>query len=260
MPKKSKKTRPVIIAGNWKMYKTIEEAAAFVKTLVPLIEGSKAKVYLSAPFTAIYPTAKLVEELKAPVVIGAQNMNDAREGAFTGEVAASMLKNAGARFVILGHSERRQIFGEDDTFINKKVRRALSEGLEPILCVGETLEERENGKAYEVLQKQIEGSLAEVSAEAMSSMILAYEPVWAIGTGKVAKEKDAEDAHHFLRELVQNRWGKEAAQGIKILYGGSVKPDNAANLLVEADVDGLLVGGASLAPESFSRIVNAFSG
>ncbi len=260
MDSKSKKIRPLIIAGNWKMYKTIDEAAAFVKELIPLIENCDAGVYLSVPFTAIHPTAKLIEELGASVIIGAQNMSDATKGAFTGEVAAAMLKDAGAQFVILGHSERRHIFGEDDSFINKKVRRALSENLEPIVCVGETLEERESGRVEERLQAQIEGSLAGVSSEEMSRVILAYEPVWAIGTGKVAKEEDAEKAHHFIRELIGKKWGQDVADGIKILYGGSAKPDNAASLLAEPDVDGLLVGGASLAPESFSQIVKAFPG
>ncbi len=245
-----------VIAGNWKMYKTIDEATAFVETLTPLIGESQARVYLAVPYTAIRPAEERVEKLGAPIVIGAQNMNDASEGAFTGEIAARMLKDAGAHFVILGHSERRHLFGESNSFINKKVKRAIKEGLQPILCVGETLEQREKGETEDLLKKQILGSLEGVSSEELSTMILAYEPVWAIGTGKVAHPDDAQKAHAHIRGVIAEAWTQDVADQLVIQYGGSVKPDNASDLLAQPDVDGLLVGGASLSAEEFSEIIN----
>jgi len=256
----SQKQRPVVIAGNWKMYKTIEEATGYVETLTPLIQKSQGSVYLAVPFTAIYPAAQKIKELKSSIQVGAQNMNDAGEGAFTGEIAAKMLLDAGAHFVILGHSERRHIFQEDDALINRKVKRAIESGLQPILCVGETLEQREKGLMEEVLKGQILNSLKGIRAKSVSKMILAYEPVWAIGTGKVAEPMDAQTAHHFCRGIVAERWGEETAKQLTIQYGGSVKPDNAADLLAQEDIDGLLVGGASLSPQSFSQIINAYQG
>lgn len=256
--KKKKSSQTPVIAGNWKMYKTVQEALDFIKTLAPLIQKSQATVYLAVSFTAIHPVAKLVEELKSPIAIGAQNMNDASEGAFTGEVAARMLKEAGARFVILGHSERRHLFAEASAFINKKVKRALLEDIQPIVCVGETLQERESGQMEAVLKKQLLESLQEVSTGAFEKIILAYEPVWAIGTGKVASPEDAEQAHQFCREVITETWGAEAGSQTAILYGGSVKPENAADLLARPGINGLLVGGASLSPESFAAIVNTY--
>jgi triosephosphate isomerase (TIM) len=258
MPRKSKKNieRPVIITGNWKMYKTIEEAVQFVETLTPLIQGCQAQVYLAIPFTAIHPTALRVKELKSSLIIGAQNMNDASEGAFTGEIAARMLKNAGAEFVILGHSERRQKFFESNSLINKKIKRALEEKIRAILCIGETLEEREKGEMESILEKQMYESLEGISEKDLSHLILAYEPVWAIGTGKVAHPEDAESAHLFCRNLVAKKWGETASQQLVIQYGGSVKPDNAGTLLSQSNIDGLLVGGASLSAEAFSQIIN----
>lgn len=248
--------RPTIIAGNWKMYKTIEEAKGFVETLAPQVKKSQAAVYLAIPFTAIYPTAQYIKELRAPIIVGAQNMNDVSEGAFTGEVAARMLKDAGAQFVILGHSERRHFFHEDDALINRKVKRALAEQIQPLLCVGETLEEREGGRVEEVLRKQLTECLTTLSVDELSKIILAYEPVWAIGSGKIASPEDAQTAHHFCRTVIREIWGDEAAEGIVIQYGGSVKPENAADIMAQADVDGLLVGGASLSPADFSQIVD----
>lgn len=252
------KNRSVVIAGNWKMYKTIEEAVSYVETLAPLIEKSQAAVYLAVPFTALFPTAQKVKELGSHLVVGAQNMNAAEEGAFTGEVAARMLSDAGAKFVILGHSERRHIFNESDAAINRKVVRALKEGLQPIVCVGETLQQREARKMKEVVKEQILNSLEGLSSLEISKIILAYEPVWAIGTGKVAQPKDAQNAHKFCREVIAGQWGAEAAEEIVIQYGGSVKPENAKKLISQEDIDGLLVGGASLLPETFSEIVNAY--
>ena len=244
-------SRPTVIAGNWKMYKTIEEATTFVETLPPLVGKSQAAVYLAVPFTALHAVASL----KGPFTIGAQNMHDAAEGAFTGEVSGAMLREAGAHFVILGHSERRHIFHESNAFINKKVKRALKEGLEPIVCVGETLEAHEAGETEAVLKDQLLGSLEGLSPEEVVKLIIAYEPVWAIGTGKVAHPDDAEAAHKYIRRVIGEKWGEKVAEGLVIQYGGSVKPDNAAALLIKSDVDGLLVGGASLSAESFSQII-----
>ena len=255
-----KSFRRIVIAGNWKMYKTIEEAVDYVETLAPLVQKSQAAVYLAVPFTAIYPAAQRVKELDAPLIIGAQNMNDASEGAFTGEIASRMLVDAGAQFVILGHSERRHLFHEKDALINKKVKRALSEKLPPIVCVGETLEERTEDRWEEVLKAQILQSLKGLTTKAMGSVILAYEPVWAIGTGKVAEPQDAEAAHQFCRSVIAEKWGEKAADQISILYGGSVKPENAPDLMTQDNVDGLLVGGASLLPQAFSQIINSYQG
>ena len=246
--------RPVVIAGNWKMYKTIEETKAFVQKLIPAVKNTDRQVYLAVPFTAIKPAAE--EAAGTNIVIGAQNMNDAREGAFTGEIAGKMLVDAGAKFVLLGHSERRKLFGETSEFINKKVKRALMEGLQPIVCVGETLEEREAGKAEQVLDEQLSQTLNEIQAEQIGKLILAYEPVWAIGTGRTATPAQAEQMHQFCREFVSKKWGPEVAEKMVVLYGGSVRPENVAELIEQPDIDGVLVGGASLSPESFSEIVN----
>ncbi len=255
MPRKKASQRECVITGNWKMYKTIEEAKQFAGTLSPQIPSSQARVCLAVPFTAIYSTVNYCKEISSTIGIGAQNMNDATEGAFTGEIAAKMLKEAGAEFVILGHSERRHLFNESDEFINKKVKRALTEGLQPVLCVGETCDERDAGKMHEVVEKQLLGSLEGVSD--LGNLMLAYEPVWAIGTGKTATPDDAEEAHLFCRTVIAKKWGEEAAAKLVIQYGGSVKGSNAKELLREENVDGLLVGGASLSPQSFLEIVNS---
>jgi triosephosphate isomerase len=246
--------RTPVIAGNWKMYKTIAEAKEFLVELIPQVKECEARVYIAVPYTALAPLAEQAHG--SNVVIGAQNMNDASEGAYTGEIAAAMLVEAGAKFVILGHSERRHVFGEDDAFVNRKVRRALDEGLQPIVCVGETLKERSRNQTEEILRSQIEGSLAGVTAKEMSKVILAYEPVWAIGTGKTATPKTAQESHQFIRQLVAELWNEEVAEEIVIQYGGSVKPDNVRKLMNQPDVDGALVGGASLSVESFREIVN----
>lgn len=235
------------------MYKTIEEAKTFVETLASLQHKSQAAVYIAVPFTAIAGVASKVEALGAPFVIGAQNMNDASEGAFTGEIAARMLKDAGAKFVILGHSERRHLFNETNEFINKKVKRALEEGIQPLLCVGETQEERNEGKTEAILEEQLLGSLKGVRK--LRNLVVAYEPVWAIGTGQVAEPNDAQQAHAFIRGVVREKWGEESAAQLAILYGGSVKPENAKDLLEQTDVNGLLVGGSSLSPEAFHKII-----
>lgn len=242
--------RPTVIAGNWKMYKTIPEALEFVRQLVPQVASATSKVYLAVPYTAIKPVADAA--LGTNIVVGAQNMNDASEGAFTGEVAGSMLVDAGAKFVILGHSERRRIFHESDAFINRKVKRALECGLQPILCVGET----DANERDEVLTRQLAESLDGVSASQVASMIIAYEPVWAIGTNLTATPAQAESAHKYIRSLIAQNWNKTTANAVVIQYGGSVQPKNAKSLLEKKDVDGLLVGGASLNLDFFVQIVN----
>lgn len=244
--------RKVYVIGNWKMYKTAREAVDYIEAFLPKIEKCKAQVFLAVPFTSIASAAQFAKD--TPVVIGAQNMNDAREGAFTGEIAGLMLKEAGAEFVILGHSERRHVFGESDAFIHKKVLRALQDDLIPVLCVGETLHEREQGKTEEVLKRQIGSALEGIPKEDAGKIILAYEPVWAIGTGKTATPKMAEEAHAFCRECLAEFVGKRKAGAMPILYGGSVKPDNAAQIAAEKNIDGVLVGGASLDPETFAQI------
>lgn len=248
--------RATIIAGNWKMYKTIPEAIDFIKRLAPLVGDRQAKVYLAVPFTAIRPAVEAAGE--SGLVIGAQNMNDAEEGAFTGEIAARMLLDAGARFTLLGHSERRHIFGEKDDLINRKVHRALADGLQPILCVGETLEERRAGEAQEVVERQILEGLRRVKGKRkLATLVLAYEPVWAIGTGETATAEMAQEMHDHCRKVITKEWGAEVGEEMSILYGGSVKPENAGQLLQQPDVDGLLVGGASLHPELFIKIIEA---
>ncbi|MEC7839427.1 MAG: triose-phosphate isomerase [Chlamydiota bacterium] len=246
--------RPSVIAGNWKMYKTIDESLEFVKEFIPLVAESPATVFLSVPYTSIHAAAEAAKG--SNVVIGAQNMNDATEGAFTGEIAGRMLVDAGAKFVILGHSERRHVFNETDEFINKKVKRALSDGIVPIVCIGETLEERDAGKTHDILKSQITHSLDAVTHDELPNILIAYEPVWAIGTGKTATPELAQEVHAFCREYITKLWGEESAEKVVIMYGGSVKPDNARQLMDKKDIDGLLVGGASLSPESFSQIVN----
>jgi triosephosphate isomerase len=250
--------RNLLVIGNWKMYKTAREAVDYIERLGPKIEGCTTHVYLAVPFTSIESAAACAKRLG--LTIGAQNMNDARDGAFTGEIAAMMLKEAGADFVILGHSERRRIFGESDEFINRKVLRALQDDLQPVLCVGETLREHEDGKTHEILQRQIESALQDVPEKDIERLILAYEPVWAIGSGKTPTPKYAEEAHSFCRECLSKRFGKRKAGCISIVYGGSVNPDNVKTWVDEKDIDGVLVGGASLDPDVLGAIVQNCEG
>lgn len=248
------KQRSCLIVGNWKMYKTIDQALSFLKTIIPIAEDVDCKVWLSVPFTAIQPCADMAKSSK--VVIGAQNMNDAKEGAFTGEIAASMLSEAGASFVILGHSERRRIFSETNDFIHRKIKRALASNLTPLLCIGETIEEHENNQTHEVLKKQLVECLKGISKEEFEGkVVVAYEPVWAIGTGKAATPEIAEQAHRFCRSVLAELFGKEAAEKTSLLYGGSVVPENAHGFLLKEDVDGLLIGSCALNPESFAKIL-----
>jgi triosephosphate isomerase len=246
--------RPVI-AGNWKMYKTQAEARAFIEALKPLVAQSHhCDVVIGAPFTAL---AAAVEAAHGSAIsIAAQDVHWEKEGAFTGEVSARMLVEAGCRYVILGHSERRQYFGETDATVNKKTKAALEAGLVPIVCVGETLAEREAARTEAVLETQFAGGLAALTGERFSRIIVAYEPVWAIGTGRTATPEMAAEAHRFLRQQAAARFAPERANALRILYGGSVKPDNIKGLMAQVEIDGALVGGASLDANSFASIVN----
>lgn len=245
--------RRTIIAGNWKMYKTIPESIRYLKTLLPALKESAVHVLLAVPFTALYTVATLCRD--SVVVVGAQNMHDAEEGAFTGEIAGRMLKEAGAQFVILGHSERRQLFHETNSFINKKIKRACASDLQTILCVGETASQREVGEATRILTTQIKECLQGLVGSQIENMILAYEPVWAVGTSNVATPEIAQQAHAACRKVLAEMFGEQIAEKISIIYGGSVSPATAAGLLEQPDVDGLLVGGASLEPETFLKII-----
>lgn len=245
------KKNPLII-GNWKMNKTIEETVHFINSLAPQITDSEVSVYLAVPFTALAAASHAAE--KTNIVIGAQNMNDAKKGAFTGEIAGVMLKDAGAEFVILGHSERRQLYHENDDFINKKVLRAIKDDIRPILCIGETEEEREADQTEEVLENQITKGLKGIAEEDAESIVIAYEPVWAIGTGKVASVDIVSKAHIFIRKCLTKLFEK-ISHKIYIVYGGSVKPDNISLLMQEKEIDGALIGGASLEIDSFVQII-----
>ncbi len=246
--------RPVI-AGNWKMYKTQAEARAYFSALAPLVQGCvHCDIIVAPPFTSL---AAAVEAVKGtPISIAAQDMHGEPEGAFTGEVSAAMLVDVGCRAAIIAHSERRQFFGETDESANKKVKAALAAGLMPILCVGELLAEREGGKTEEVLARQFSGGVAALTGTEFSRIILAYEPVWAIGTGRTATPEMAAEAHRFLRQQAAASFTPERAVGLRILYGGSVKPDNIKGLMAQVEIDGALVGGASLNAEAFASIVN----
>jgi triosephosphate isomerase len=247
--------RTPVIAGNWKLFKTIAEATAMVNELKPLVAGTAGVEIVVAPvFTAL---SRVAEALSGSNVrLAAQDCHWEEEGAFTGEVAPKLLSDAGCSHVIIGHSERRQYFGETDETVNKKAKTALAAGLIAIVCVGETLAEREAGKAFAVIETQLKGGLAGFSAGMLVQIIIAYEPVWAIGTGKTASDAQAQEVHAFIRTLLAKLFGQAAAEAIRILYGGSVKPDNVKGLMSQADIDGALVGGASLKADTFAAIAN----
>jgi triosephosphate isomerase (TIM) len=248
-------SRTPLIAGNWKMYKTIAEAEAFIQALLPRVStANRVDVAICPSFMAIQ--AMVDSTRGSRVEVYAQTMHHSAEGAFTGEVSPAMLTEVGAHGVVLGHSERRQMFGETDRALQLKVPAALEAGLLPILCVGETEEERERGDTERKLRHQVQEGLQRVDTERLGDVVIAYEPIWAIGTGQVASAEQAQDAVAFVRALVADRSPEQAA-GTRILYGGSVKPENAAELLALTDVDGALVGGASLEAESFATIVAA---
>jgi triosephosphate isomerase len=246
--------RRKLIAGNWKMFKTVAEAVALVEEIKKGVAGAPGDALVAPPFTAI---AAVVSAAKgSPVAVAAQNMHFEKEGAFTGEVSAPMLVDAGVTHVILGHSERRQYFGETDEGVAKKTTAALEANLLPISCVGETLAEREAGRTMEVVGRQTFAILDAVKADEARRVVIAYEPVWAIGTGKVATPEQAQEVHAFIRERIAAKHGQPVADVLRILYGGSVKPDNVKGLMALPDVDGALVGGASLKADSFLKLVH----
>ncbi len=247
------------IAGNWKMFKTTAEAVSLVQTIkAGLSRTSDASVIVCPPYTALSAVADAIKD--SPIELGGQNMHPATEGAFTGEVSPMMLKDLNCRYVILGHSERRQYFKEEDTFINEKTKTALKYSLIPIVCMGETLDQRESKLQFEVVKSQFDGSLKDLTKEDILKTIIAYEPVWAIGTGKTATPEQAEQMQSYIRRLLKERYEEETAAKVIILYGGSVKADNIGELMKKPNIDGALVGGASLKAESFVQIVqNAVS-
>ncbi|MGB8953537.1 MAG: triose-phosphate isomerase [Candidatus Aminicenantales bacterium] len=246
--------KPPFIAGNWKMHMTIPEAKDLVSTVVKAsVDLAEAEIVVIPPFTALSEVRKVLEE--SSVQLGAQNLFWEEKGAFTGETSPSMLKDAGCQYVVVGHSERRQYFGETDASVNKKVKAALKSGLIPIVCIGESLEERERQKTISKVESQLSVGLEGLGEKDMRQAVIAYEPLWAIGTGKTATPAQAEEVHAFIRKKLAENYGKDAASCAIILYGGSVKPANAYSLCTEKDIDGFLVGGASLEAESFIQII-----
>jgi len=243
-----------LIAGNWKMYKTASEAVALVQTIKAAAHTvSDVAIVVCPPFTALSEVSKVLSGTS--IALGAQNMYSAPEGAFTGEISPTMLKDLGCRYVILGHSERRQYFKEDDILVHEKLKTALKYSLIPIVCVGETLAERDAKKHFDVVKTQFDESIARLEKEDIPKVVIAYEPVWAIGTGKTATPDQAEQMHSYIRRLLNERYGQEIGNKISILYGGSVKPDNTKSLMEKPNINGALVGGASLKAESFAQII-----
>jgi triosephosphate isomerase len=246
--------RTPLIAGNFKMFKTATETVSYVNELLQLIKDARgADVAIAPPFTSL--AAAVQAAAGSAIAVAAQNVHWEREGPFTGEVSTAMIRDAGARYVIVGHSERRTLFGETNESVNKKTHAVLTAGLIPIVCIGETLEQRDRNETMAVLDRQIKDSLDRITGEQLSGMVLAYEPVWAIGTGRNATPAQAGEAHHHIRERLKQWFGLDASGRCRVLYGGSVKPDNIAKLIAEPDVDGALVGGASLDPKSFFAII-----
>jgi triosephosphate isomerase len=249
----TKQRRP-IIAGNWKMNKTSVEACDLVRKLTYAVrEVTDREIVVAPPFTALQNVEEVIRGTN--IALAAQNMHWEDKGAFTGEISAEMLLVFGCKYVIIGHSERRQYFGETDEAVNKKVKQALKKGLLPIMCVGETLAEREAGKLTEIISRQVTGGLKDITAEDMRKMVIAYEPVWAIGTGKTATPEQANEVHALIRSKVKSLYDAGIAEGLRIQYGGSVTSDNVSTLMAMPDIDGALVGGASLNPESFAALV-----
>lgn len=246
--------RKPIIAGNWKMYKTIDEAVTMVEELQGLVAGvTEVEAVVCPPYIALDAVIKAVKG--TDIAVGAQNMHWEEQGAFTGEVSPVMLKEAGCKYVIIGHSERREYFAETDEGVNKKVKSAFAHGLLPIVCVGEKLAEREQGITEQVVKSQVEKGLAGLEESQVSKLVVAYEPVWAIGTGKTASDEDAQQVIGYIRKIIAGIYGSKLAEQVRLQYGGSVKPDNIAGLMKQKDIDGALVGGASLEAKSFSALV-----
>ena len=247
--------RTPIMAGNWKMYKTAADTCAFFERFKPLVAETKHCQMVIFP-PAVNLTAAYRATRDTRIEIGGQNLHWAKEGAYTGEISADMLKAAGCKWALIAHSERRQYFGETDESARKKIVAALDAELTPVYCVGERLEERDCGRTHEVLATQFTGGTKDLTAEQFLKMVIAYEPCWAIGTGKVATPEMAADAHRYIREQIRKQFGADAAAACRILYGGSVKPDNIRGLMAQPEIDGGLIGGASLDPNSFASIVN----
>jgi triosephosphate isomerase len=246
--------RQPFIAGNWKMYKTVQEAVAFAKELRSVVKDvTDVEIVVAPPFTAVHAVADALRNTN--VGVAAQDLYWEKGGAFTGEVSGAMIKEAGAEYVIIGHSERRRLFGETDATVNRKIMAAIAAELTPIVCVGETLDERERNETLAVLDRQLKDGLDRLTGERVNDLVIAYEPVWAIGTGRNATAAQAEEAHLHIRTRLRQWFGAAAADHCHVLYGGSVKPDNIAELIREPDVDGALVGGASLDVKSFGEIV-----
>jgi triosephosphate isomerase (TIM) len=246
--------RKTYIAGNWKMNMTSSEGKVFAEELSAGTLDESVKILVAPPFTTLQAVSEVIKNTN--ILLGAQNMSDSESGAHTGEVSPSMLKEIGVNVIIIGHSERRIIYLEDNKFINRKVKLALKHGFEVILCVGETLEEREAGKVEDVVRTQLTGGLMNISSEDLQSITIAYEPVWAIGTGKTATPEDADGVHEFIRNEIEKMYDNQAADAIIIQYGGSVKAENVKALMAKTNIDGALVGGASLKFETFSPIIN----
>jgi triosephosphate isomerase len=249
-------TRKFLIAGNWKMNKTASEAVDLIEEIKSSVgDQSSVQVCVCPSFTSLAKASELVEQ--SEVLLGAQDMNASPSGAYTGEVSAEMLRDLYVNFVILGHSERRQYFGETNQDINRKILAAVENNLKPIYCIGETLEEREHGQTLDVVRKQVREGLENFPTQSIDNLVLAYEPIWAIGTGKTATDEMAQEVHCDIRNVLTEMFGEAASSGIRILYGGSMKPGNASGLLAQEDVDGGLIGGASLTARSFVGIVEA---
>ncbi len=245
--------RTPVIAGNWKLFKTIAESVALINELKPLVANNHGVEIVVAPvFTALSPVCAAIQG--SNIRLAAQNCFWEEEGAFTGEVAPKLLKDAGCSHVIIGHSERRQYFGETDLSVNKKTKAAIAARLTAIVCVGETLAERESEQTFSVIEKQVQAGLAGLAVDDFAKVVIAYEPVWAIGTGKTASDAQAQEVHLFIRNLIAGLFNQSIAGAVRILYGGSVKPDNVKGLMAQPDIDGALVGGASLKAESFAAI------
>jgi len=244
-----------IIAANWKMHKTVSESLDFVSRLMPLAIGFQDRqVVIAPPFTALYPVGTALKS--SGIGLAAQNVSEGNDGACTGEVSARMLVDAGCKYVIIGHSERRTLFRESNETIRAKISMALKSTLQPIFCIGETEKEREAGKTFDVIEAQVKEGLNGIEAGDIRHVVIAYEPVWAIGTGKTATAGQAEEAHAFIRLLIEQLYGKEAASRLPLLYGGSVKPENIGKLMAQPDINGALVGGASLDAETFGEIIS----
>ncbi|PIW69752.1 MAG: triose-phosphate isomerase [Ignavibacteriales bacterium CG12_big_fil_rev_8_21_14_0_65_30_8] len=246
-----------IIAGNWKMHNNISESQNLVSKLVSGLTNQNLirEVIICPPFTSLCEISNLLKDTK--VELGAQNMHFEEKGAFTGEISSDMLKSVGCKYVILGHSERRTIFGETDELISKKIKKALTSDLTPIFCIGESLEQRENGTTNDVIKRQVLEGIKDLTEEEVNKIIIAYEPIWAIGTGKTATPEQAQEVHKFIRSILTETFSETVSEKIPILYGGSVKPNNAEDLLAKEDIDGALVGGACLEAESFISIIKA---